>query len=132
MKKSVRPVFTRCTAASTSWTQAGNPKWVSARGFPFTREPLTVQNMDSAQKRVVSLGLQLILTLRFQQRDFRTVTVNEVSSGPARHQEGGVDAGFNLRHEVGDRTFFDVVLLVVFDPEVTVRGTGTVNRPQKT
>lgn len=44
--------------------------------------------------------------------------MNEVSSGSARHPEGSVDAGFNFGHKIGDGTFFDVILLVVFNPEI--------------
>lgn len=60
-------------------------------------------------------------------RDYRTVTMNEVSSGPARHPEGSIDAGFNLGHEVGDWAFFDIVLLVMFNPEVTCEGNRNRN-----
>lgn len=49
----------------------------------------------------------------------KTVTMDEVSGGSARHPEGCVDAGFNLGHKVGDGTFFDVILLVMFNPEVS-------------
>lgn len=45
--------------------------------------------------------------------------MDEISGGSARDPEGGVDAGFNLWHEVGDWTLFDVILLVVFNPEVS-------------
>lgn len=48
----------------------------------------------------------------------RTVTMDEVSSGSARHPEGCIDTRFNLGHEVGDGAFFDVILLIMFDPEI--------------
>lgn len=49
----------------------------------------------------------------------KTFTVNEISGGSARHPEGSINAGFDLRHKVGDGTLFDVVLLIVFDPEIS-------------
>ena len=49
----------------------------------------------------------------------KTVTMDEVCSGSARNPEGCVDAGFNLGHKVADGTFFDVRLLVMFNPEVS-------------
>lgn len=45
--------------------------------------------------------------------------MNKVSSGSARHPEGCINPGFNFGHKVGDGTFFDVVLLIVFNPEIT-------------
>lgn len=45
--------------------------------------------------------------------------MDEISGGSARDPEGGIDAAFNLWHEVGDWTLFDVILLVVFNPEVS-------------
>lgn len=45
--------------------------------------------------------------------------MNEISCGSARHPEGSIDAGFNLGHKVGDGSFFDVILLIMFDPEIT-------------
>lgn len=45
--------------------------------------------------------------------------MDEISGGSARDPEGSIDASFNLWHEVGDWTFFDVILLVVFNPEVS-------------
>lgn len=45
--------------------------------------------------------------------------MDEISGGSARDPEGSIDAGFNLWHEVGDWTFFDVILLIVFNPEVS-------------
>lgn len=53
---------------------------------------------------------------------FQSVTMNEISSGSPRHPEGSVDAGFNLGHKVGDGTFFDVILLIMFNPEVSCEG----------
>lgn len=49
----------------------------------------------------------------------KTFTVNEIGGGSARHPEGSINAGFNLRHKVGDGTLFDVILLIVFDPEIS-------------
>lgn len=49
----------------------------------------------------------------------KTVTMNEISSGSARHPEGSIDAGFDLRHKVGDRTFLDAILLIMFNPEIS-------------
>lgn len=43
-------------------------------------------------------------------------TMNEVSSGSARDPEGSINVSFNLGHKVDDGTFFDVILLVMFDP----------------
>ena len=45
--------------------------------------------------------------------------MNEISGGSARHPEGSINAGFNLGHKVGDGTFFDVRLLIVFNPEIS-------------
>lgn len=45
--------------------------------------------------------------------------MDEISGGSARDPEGSIDTGFNLWHEVGDWTFFDVILLIVFNPEVS-------------
>lgn len=45
--------------------------------------------------------------------------MNEVSSGSAGHPEGRIDAAFNLGHKVADGTFFDVVMLIMFNPEVS-------------
>ena len=119
----MRPVFGMWTAASTSWTQAGNPKWLSARGFPLTREPFTVQNMDSVpnkeRQRCFIWMNERLNCLALRTELFKLVTMNKVSSGSARHPEGCIDAGFNLWHKVGDETFFDVILLIVFNPEVS-------------
>lgn len=48
--------------------------------------------------------------------------MNKVSGGSAGDPEGGVDAAFNLWHEVGDWTFFDVLLSVEFNPQVSSDG----------
>lgn len=48
--------------------------------------------------------------------------MNKVSSGSARYPEGCIDAGFNLGHEVGDGTFFDIILLIMFNPEISYGG----------
>lgn len=55
------------------------------------------------------------------------VTMNEISSGSPRHREGSIDAGFNLGHKVGDRAFFDVILLIMFDPEVSCEWNKSIN-----
>lgn len=48
--------------------------------------------------------------------------MNEISGGSAGDPEGSVDAAFNLWHEVGDWTFFDATLFVVFNPQVSSDG----------
>lgn len=53
--------------------------------------------------------------------------MNEISGGSARHPEGGIDAGFNPGHKVGDWTFFDVILLIMFNPEVSCEGNTNIN-----
>lgn len=47
------------------------------------------------------------------------VTLNKVSRGPSRYPEGCINAAFNFGHKVADGTFFNVVLLIVFDPEMS-------------
>lgn len=44
--------------------------------------------------------------------------MDEVSSRSARYPESCIDTRFNLGHEVGDGTFFDVILLIMFNPEI--------------
>lgn len=43
----------------------------------------------------------------------------EVGSRSPGDPEGCVNAGFNLGHEIGDGTFFDVMLLIMFYPEIS-------------
>lgn len=44
--------------------------------------------------------------------------MNKIGGGSAGHPEGRVDVGLNLGHEVGDGTFLNAVMHVVFDPEI--------------
>ena len=48
--------------------------------------------------------------------------MNQVSSGSPRDPEGSINFGFNLWHEVVDRTFFYIILLVVLDPQIPPEG----------
>lgn len=47
------------------------------------------------------------------------VTVNQIGGGSAGDPEGSVNVGLNLGHEVGDGTFLNAVMHVVFDPEIS-------------
>ena len=44
--------------------------------------------------------------------------MKQVSSRSSRDPEGSINFGLNLWHEVVDRAFFDVILLVMFDPKI--------------
>lgn len=45
--------------------------------------------------------------------------MNKISCGSARYPEGGINTGFNPGHEVGDGALFDVILLIMFNPEIS-------------
>lgn len=52
-------------------------------------------------------------------KQLKIFTMNKVGSGSARHPEGCINACFNLGHKVGDGTFFDVILFIMFNPEIS-------------
>lgn len=66
----------------------------------------------------MATGIKSIYGNAMRIRKCVPVTMDEIGSGSTRDPEGSIDAGFNLGHKVGDGTFFDVILLIVFNPEI--------------
>lgn len=120
VKNRVCTVLWMWTAASICCTHDGNPRFLMFFALPFTWDPFTVQKfvpvLNVEQKMCFVQHLEGNSGLYNVKH---VCTVEQICCWPLGDPVSSVDLTINFWHEIADGTFLYIILIIVFDPQVS-------------